>query len=107
MRAGLAALLVGIILVVCYGWMTLQERSIGALFARLKKAATPAVAPTPTPAATATPEAAGMALDEADITTAIEQVLRAYESHAMDLGEATSQIKARARDKQRPTSMQE
>lgn len=104
-RAGLAALLVGIILVVSYGWTALQEHSIGALFTRLKKAAIPAAVATPT--VVATPEAAGMAQDEADITAAIQQVLRAYESHAMDLGEATSQIEALAHDEQRTARLQE
>lgn len=104
-RAGLAVLLVGIILVISYGWTALQEHSIGALFARLKEAATPAAVATPVVAATSV--TAGISPDEADITTAIERVLRAYESHTLDLGEATSQIKALARDKQHTAQLQE
>jgi hypothetical protein len=96
-RAGLAALLVGVILVVSYGWMALQEHSLGALFARLKNAAAPIVASPPS--AAAAPEAADVVQGEAEITTAIERVLKAYESHAMDLGEATRQIKGLVRDK--------
>lgn len=104
-RAGLAVLLVGIILVVSYGWTALQEHSIGALFARLKEAATPIAGKTP--AVEATPETAGISLDEAGITSAIERVLRAYQSHALDLDEATSEIKALARDEQSTAQLQE
>lgn len=104
-RAGLAVLLVGIILVVSYGWTALQEHSIGALVARLKEAATPAAEATQSVAAR--PETAAISPDEAEFTSAIERVLRAYQSHALDLGEATSQIKALARDEQSTAQLQE
>ena len=88
-RAGLAALVVGLILVVSYGWIALQERSIGALFKRLRAAtATPARTP-----AIETPQS----LPDADQMAAIEATLKEFAAGGISLQEATSRIKALAR----------
>lgn len=84
-RGGLAALIVGIILVVSYGWTALQERSVADLFKRLKEA-------TPAPKAPAPPAQAGA--PSTAIDAAIEQVLTQYETHAIGLDEATKRLKA-------------
>jgi hypothetical protein len=81
-QGGLAALVVGLILVVSYGWTALQERSISSLFKRLREA-------TATPVQAHETEMAG----DADVTAAIEQVLKEYEAHGIDLHEATERIK--------------
>jgi hypothetical protein len=103
-RAGLAALLVGVILVVSYGWTALQEHSIGALIEHLKVAAKPAKTPTATSAAAgkSMPATGDVSRHDADITAAIERVLQAYASHTVGLDEATSQIKALARENAHP-----
>jgi hypothetical protein len=87
-RGGLAALVVGLILVVSYGWTALQERSISSLFKRLREAtAIPAIPATPAQALET--KMAG----DAGVTAAIEQVLKEYEAHGIDLHEATERIK--------------
>ena len=89
-RAGLAALFVGVILVISYGWVALQERSIGALFRRMREA-------TAKPTPVAAPVAAGEtpAVSEAptpEETAAIEDVLREFEGHRIGLHEASERI---------------
>ena len=85
-RAGLAALAVGLILVVSYGWIALQERSVGALFKRLRAAP---VTPAPAPASSA-PESAA----NADVTSALEAILTDYAAGRLSLPEATERIKS-------------
>lgn len=91
-RAGLAALVVGVILVVSYGWTALQEHSIESLFRRLKEATAlpkaPAAPTQPQRAAPEVPEAVG------DITAKIEDILKQYGEHTISLKDATERIKA-------------
>ena len=87
-RAGVAALAVGLILVVSYGWIALQERSLGALFKRLRAAT---AAPVQAPASIATETAA-----DADMTGAIETILSDYADGRLSLHEATQRIKSLA-----------
>lgn len=88
-RGGLAALAVGIVLVAVYGWIAAQERSVAALFRRLKEATSVPKAPA---LPTQPPEVGAKA--ETDLTTAIEQALKEYEAHTISLAEATSRIKS-------------
>jgi len=88
-RAGLATLGVGIALVLTYGWIALQERSITELFKRLKEAtAAPkgSAVPVPEPSETSTGR-------EAEFTAEIERVLQGYATHTIGLSEATERIK--------------
>lgn len=86
-RAGLAVLFVGVVLVVSYGWTAVQEHSIGALFKRLKEATGAPVAPkAPAQAHEAAPV-------PGDVTTAIEQTLTLYAAHSISLDEAAERIK--------------
>lgn len=87
-RAGLAVLVVGVILVVSYGWVALQERSIASLFKRLKE-----VTATPQVPVVATQEPVIGEAREADVTEAIEQVLKEYEGHRIGLHEAAERVK--------------
>lgn len=88
-RAGFAALLVGVILVVSYGWIALQEHSLTTLFKRLKAAVTIPASP-----AGSAELAAANAHQEADVTAAVEQVLKEYAAHNIGLHEGTERIKA-------------
>lgn len=93
-RGGVATLLVGVILVVSYGWTAQQERSVAAILNRLRQAPAALKAPTmPAQSPTATEDTAATAPDE---TAAIEQVLQAYETHSIDLHEAAERVKALA-----------
>jgi hypothetical protein len=82
-------LTVGVILVVTYGWVALQERSIGSLFRRLREATSVPATTTPAPSqraeAPATPDAA--------MTAGIEGALTGYAEGRMSLREATDRIK--------------
>lgn len=106
-RAGLAALLVGVILVVSYGWMALQERSLTAVIERLKGAASrPTLPPTPEqpamPAPAQAPETRVM--QEPELTAAIGEVLTEYAAHHISLQEGTQRIKALLRSDVRDTT---
>jgi hypothetical protein len=90
-RGGVATLVVGVILVVSYGWTAQQERSIAAIFKRLRQA--PAALKAPAMPAQSPMETEATALDE---TVAIEQVLQAYETHSIGLHEAAERVKALA-----------
>lgn len=88
-RGGLAALVVGLILAITYGLIALQERSVGALFKRLR-AATSAPAQANATAASTVP-------DEDGRIAAIEETLTGYAAGRLSLQEATERIKALAR----------
>lgn len=88
-RGGLAALTVGVILVVAYGLAAAQEHSIKGLFNRLKEAtAIPKTATGPLPA----PET--VTSEMANVTASIEQTLKEYEAHTIGLREATERIQS-------------
>jgi hypothetical protein len=96
-RAGVATLLVGVILVVSYGWTAQQERSITAIFKRLRQAPAALKAPAmPAQSPIATEATEATAATAPDETAAIEQVLQAYETHSIDLHEAAERVKALA-----------
>lgn len=91
-RAGLAALLVGAILVTSYGWIALQEHSLAALVKRLKTAMR-----APSSLANSAETGTASARQEADVTPALEQVLKEYAAHRIGLNEGTERIKALVR----------
>lgn len=88
-RAGLAALVVGLILAITYGLIALQERSIGALFKRLRAA-------TSAPARPQVAEASEVPAKDGR-TAAIEGALKDYAAGRLSLQEATKRIDAAAR----------
>ena len=99
-RAGLASLAVGVILVVSYGWIALQERSLGSLFKRLREA--PSIPPATAPAqAGAVREAAA-----ADVAAEIEQILGDFEAHRISLPEASARLRALVEARGQGTSAQ-
>ena len=83
-RGGLAALVVGLILAITYGLIALQERSIGALFKRLR-AATSGPAQAHVAESSTAPGASGR-------TAAIEETLTGYAAGRLSLQEATERI---------------
>lgn len=88
-RAGLAVLTVGVILVVSYGLVALQERSIGSLFRRLREATSIPATTSPAPSQ----RAEAPATSDAAITAGIEAALTSYAEGRMSLQEATERIK--------------
>jgi hypothetical protein len=88
-RAGLAVLTVGVILVVSYGLVALQERSIASLFRRLREATSVPATTSPAPSQ----RAEAPATSDAAITAGIEATLTGYAEGRMSLQEATERIK--------------
>lgn len=88
-RGGLAALVVGLILAITYGLIALQERSIGALFKRLRAA-------TSAPARPRVAEASEVPVKDGR-TAVIEGALMDYAAGRLSLQEATERIEAAAR----------
>ncbi|HEU5347610.1 MAG TPA: hypothetical protein VFU63_03255, partial [Ktedonobacterales bacterium] len=84
----------GVILVVSYGWVALQERSIAALFRRLREA-TAKPAHVAAPATPAQDHATGVTSEASsiEVTAAIEDVLKEYEAHRISLHEASERIR--------------
>lgn len=99
-QAGLSALLVGVILVVSYGWIALQERSLGSLFKRLREATSIPPAAAPAQAAVSRETVT------ADVTAEIERILADFEAHRISLPEASARLRALVEARGQSTSAQ-